>query len=198
MAYNGGETDLLHPALAVLLEARGDAWFYEVTLGGTRNRIDFLVHGETCHVLMECKMELSPKQDIAQINGYYKLYNDPTARKMVVTPNKIYKHAVTRQYTEQNIAIMYLDGKFRLDTWADVSFASVRDLYPHRCHYHFDLSRERVEEIRASYDRRVDSVQDVATRNGLSYKDAAQIIRGYYSPRPYLFPQVTPSDEVSI
>lgn len=192
------EVKLLHPALALILEGRGDDWFYEVSLGGTRKRVDFLVHGENDHSLIDCKMELNPLKDIPQMNFYHGLYGDKHARKVIATTNKVYKHAIIRQYTEANISIMRVEGDFTVSSYLDYIVPDVRVLYPHRCHYHVPLTTAEIDAIRASYNRRTDTIREVAERNGLTISATMYILNGVWSHHPYGTPRPIPSEETSI
>jgi hypothetical protein len=193
------EARLMHPALAVILEARGDDWFYEACLGGTRKRVDFLVFGEHVDSLMDCKLELNPNKDIEQLNGYHSIYGKPSARKVIVTTNKVYKHAIIRQYTEAGITIMRLNVENVPMSNYDPCSDDVRALFPHRIYRNADLTEEKLEAIRLSYDGKHGSITRLAEEHGLSMNIMQLIVRGHFSRHDdYALPRPLPSQETSI
>lgn len=138
------EKDLLHPAVAHMLNARGDDWSYEYTVAGSR-RVDFIEHSDGVVSLIECKMKLKPTPDIEQLGLYHKLYGNPTARKVLITPKRFYSDAKLARYTANDIEVRFIEGNFTVAYARHLILSSqrrrVHDLYPDHCYKPNDGTR---------------------------------------------------------
>lgn len=187
------EKGLLHPAVAHHVNAKWDRWAYEVTLSG-RYRVDFVAYADNVCTLIECKVDLTPNKDIGQLNFYHEIHGDPTARKVIATDSKVYKHSIIRQYTENNISILRLDVDLSLDTYWSTNQYQVEDFYPDNCHVTATVTKEVREAVRASYVRGETTMRQLAERFGVSIG----VVNALLNRRKTIGIFIPPSDEVSI
>lgn len=184
------ELRLLHPAVARLLDGRGCDWYHEVQVAG-RFRVDFLAFGHDRASLIDCKASLYPKEDIAKINLYHDLYGDPTAHKVIATPNVDYPYEVLRQYADAGVAILRVEGQFTPDK-AAYNYQQVDHMYPERSGVFMRLTREQAADIRKDYDPYKVTMDVLAKRYDVSVATISYVLRtanreplGYY-PAEYL------------